>query len=163
MFPWKYQHLTNMATDGIYINNYCDIPHFPHLFDSLSTDNFGRNLTTGIASLFLVTHFLSCDIVCKHNFKSIFKKSFHIFTIKSCRSSDTASVRFPQTQRLVTFPQSLSHILPVHSFLIQLSGITTPFSLPYRSVSLTEAFFGGNNVIFQPFRNNHQIQIPMWE
>jgi len=52
-----------MATDGIYINNYCDIPNIPHLLDSLSTDNFGRNLNTGIVSLFLVTDFISCDMV----------------------------------------------------------------------------------------------------
>jgi len=44
------------------VNSY-NIPHTTQLLDSLSTDNFGENLNTGIASLFSVTHFITCDIV----------------------------------------------------------------------------------------------------
>jgi hypothetical protein len=44
------------------INSF-NIPHTPKLLDSLSTDNFGKNLNKEIASLFLVTHFITCDIV----------------------------------------------------------------------------------------------------
>jgi len=36
----------------------------PHLLDSLSTSNTGRNLNTEIVIIFLVTEFISCDIVC---------------------------------------------------------------------------------------------------
>jgi len=67
MHPWKYQHWANMATNGIYKikgkRNPYNNPHTPQLLDSLSTDNFVRNLNKGIASLFSVTHFITCDIV----------------------------------------------------------------------------------------------------
>ena len=46
-----------MATNGIYSNSRCDTElslscsHIPQLLDSLSTDNFGRNINSWITIL----------------------------------------------------------------------------------------------------------------
>ena len=53
--------------------------------------------------------------LCLHvSSKKIFKKCFHIFAIKTCRSSDTRNFSCPQTQGLATFHQSPCHILSAH-------------------------------------------------
>jgi len=106
MHSWEYQHWTNMATNGIYINNHCDIPHTPHLLDSLSTNNFGRNWTEELPVSSLLQILLAVICFFEISLNQIFKTFFHIFTVESCRSSDTTSVRWTQTQGLVTFPQS---------------------------------------------------------
>jgi hypothetical protein len=108
--PRIYQHLTNMATNRIYINNQCDIPHTSHLFDSLSTCNFRRNLNRGIVSLFFVTDIISCDIVSWYKFLKYFKKCCHIFTIKSRKSSDTISFTCPHTHTRTTDISSVPRV-----------------------------------------------------
>ena len=57
MHTWKYKHLRNIVTNGIYSNSNCDsfslspLKSHSKLFDSFSINNFGRNMNNWITSL----------------------------------------------------------------------------------------------------------------
>ena len=139
MWPWKYQHWRNMVTNDIYNNNHCDIylsplvSHFP--------------ITVLLAQIILRGP-LTFELPASSKLQILlgigtFKFSKIAFTFPRGILADrvrivTSCILHHKDSLLLLY--LLSHTLPAHSFFTQVSGITTPFSLPCWKVSLTWSF-----------------------
>jgi hypothetical protein len=62
----------------------CALSHTPHLPHYLRTDNVGRNMSSWVTNLIQIIDSVRSAIV----FLSVFKKCFHISTVKSFKSSE---------------------------------------------------------------------------